>query len=81
MAPCAKHPMLSKKSPRVSKVKSLCTREFAVFLAVFAYYEFSRQRLSVANTELVPAYAMLLMGTFALSVVVVVHNAMLQRSI
>ena len=30
MAPCAKLPMLSKKSPRVSKVKSLCTREFAV---------------------------------------------------
>ena len=30
MAPCAKIPMLSKKSPRVSKVKSLCTREFVV---------------------------------------------------
>ena len=30
MAPCAKNPMLSKKSPQVSKVKSLCTREFAV---------------------------------------------------
>ena len=30
MAPCAKIPMLSKKSPRVSKVKSRCTREFAV---------------------------------------------------
>ena len=30
MAPCPEIPMLSKKSPRVSKVKSLCTREFAV---------------------------------------------------
>ena len=30
MAPGAKIPMPSKKSPRVSKVKSLCTREFAV---------------------------------------------------
>ena len=30
MAPYAKIPTLSKKSPRVSKVKSLCTREFAV---------------------------------------------------
>ena len=30
MAPGAKVPMLSKKGPRVSTVKSLCTREFAV---------------------------------------------------
>ena len=30
MAPCAEIPVLSKQSPRVSKVKSLCTREFAV---------------------------------------------------
>ena len=36
MAPCAEIPMLlvlvssAKKSPRVSEVKSLCTREFAV---------------------------------------------------
>ena len=29
-APCAEIPMLPKKNPRVSKVKSLCTREFAV---------------------------------------------------
>ena len=34
MAPCAKIPMLSKKSPRVSKVKSLCTREFVVYLGL-----------------------------------------------
>ena len=30
MAPCEEIPMLSKKSPRVSKLKGLCTREFAV---------------------------------------------------
>ena len=33
MAPRAEIPLLSKKSPRVSTVKSLCTREFAVWHA------------------------------------------------
>ena len=50
MAPCAKIPMLSKKSPRVSKVKSRCTREFAVSSEAVVDH---RHKMSTTSTGLV----------------------------
>ena len=50
----------------------------AGFLAGFAYYELSRQ--SQANTERVPQYVIMLLGTFTLCMVVVVRDAVVQRA-